>query len=627
MSNADRSQWQFPKNEAGHAIGWRADGKGMQNHKLGAGSSLDAPDNDDLTVESDQLALRKNVYANMVRKERKAFVDVAQLLADTDLTYAGGLDGVVAGVVVRAGPFIYRVAASGATDNHVATAGGVKLFIVGDIGNVIAWGCPTDGVTSIHVVAQKMADYLATLPKTDRSIKIVFPPNITYRTTQTIAFDNPERTHYDWAGARFVWSDDIAFFDLNRVATAALPITVTADTYTKRDQFIIGGEFVYSGATRNAATAIRAFYMRGFWWRDYYVTGARNVALIGGKDTYNFDGRCHNCLRAFEIPEEGVLHAAALTGNDIIDVIISGQISGDSSCEWGVYCGARTQSLKVRANINGPYSQGHVLIKDGSVTASRDTQIAARCEQIPTGVYSIKFDASRGTGFLSTVFDKFEISFLNGGRGVLLDKCSSVKFSSGSFVDGSGGTVSTEIAIYVDADSRDIVLDVDSVYFAGVAAGQKIVQETPACRDHIALLPSVYMLDTGLNLTGWSGATGLATQALLLDVDALVSLNSIEEPILPPKAWIVTVSFSNNTGGAVPSVGACRLRLAQANEAGTGIQGTNEGITLWTGGLPNAYTATGQGIIRANDNGDVWLDLLTTHNNATVTLNVQGYVQ
>ena len=58
--------------------------------------------------------------------------DVATLLADTQFTYASGVPNttqVVAGDILRTleEGFAYEVAASGATDQHVTTAGGVKL--------------------------------------------------------------------------------------------------------------------------------------------------------------------------------------------------------------------------------------------------------------------------------------------------------------------------------------------------------------------------------------------------------------------------------------------------------------------------------------------------------------------
>lgn len=65
-------------------------------------------------------------YENSLR-----FGTVADLLADTTLNPAV----VPVGSVIEAGGFRYEVAASGATDHHVTTAGGVKLYVLaGDNG-------------------------------------------------------------------------------------------------------------------------------------------------------------------------------------------------------------------------------------------------------------------------------------------------------------------------------------------------------------------------------------------------------------------------------------------------------------------------------------------------------------
>lgn len=59
--------------------------------------------------------------------------DVTALLADTTLTYTAGQPGTVAAggyVQTRAEGFSYQVAASGASDQHVTTAGGVKLYVL-----------------------------------------------------------------------------------------------------------------------------------------------------------------------------------------------------------------------------------------------------------------------------------------------------------------------------------------------------------------------------------------------------------------------------------------------------------------------------------------------------------------
>jgi hypothetical protein len=79
--------------------------------------------------------------------------DVATLLADAALTYTSAQPGtVVAGDIVRTREegFAYEVAASGATDHHVTTACGVKLYVQegSDGYNLRAFGCALDGATN-----------------------------------------------------------------------------------------------------------------------------------------------------------------------------------------------------------------------------------------------------------------------------------------------------------------------------------------------------------------------------------------------------------------------------------------------------------------------------------------------
>ena len=78
-------------------------------------------------------------------------ITVQQLLLDTTLTYTGGSPSTVApgdSVRVDFGSFAYRVAAPGAIDHHVITAGGVKLYVVQSaIGWAVkAFGAKGDGI-------------------------------------------------------------------------------------------------------------------------------------------------------------------------------------------------------------------------------------------------------------------------------------------------------------------------------------------------------------------------------------------------------------------------------------------------------------------------------------------------
>lgn len=74
-------------------------------------------------VMADVKAL--NMTGNIV-----SFASVADLLSSSAMTYGTGAGQVATGDTVEAGGFRYTVAASGATDHHVTTAGGVKMYVL-----------------------------------------------------------------------------------------------------------------------------------------------------------------------------------------------------------------------------------------------------------------------------------------------------------------------------------------------------------------------------------------------------------------------------------------------------------------------------------------------------------------
>ena len=74
-----------------------------------------------------------------------SFDTVAALLADSTLTYTTA----PAGSIIEAGGFRYTVAASAATDQHVTTVGGVKVYVLAESNgySLEAFGAVGDGVT------------------------------------------------------------------------------------------------------------------------------------------------------------------------------------------------------------------------------------------------------------------------------------------------------------------------------------------------------------------------------------------------------------------------------------------------------------------------------------------------
>lgn len=135
--------------------------------------------------------------------------DVPALLADTALTYTAFSAGSVsAGDIVRtkAEGFAYSVAPSGASDHHVSTAGGVKLYVLpGSNGfNVKAFGAVGDGVaddTAAFVKAIAAAS-------TGNGYSIVCNGSFRTTSTLTIAYDGVILLSTSQNGGRFLRTTD-----------------------------------------------------------------------------------------------------------------------------------------------------------------------------------------------------------------------------------------------------------------------------------------------------------------------------------------------------------------------------------------------------------------------------------
>lgn len=160
---ADKSTWQFPANQPGKVIGWGPTPRsGMVNIDIDAAITDKAllKENNFSDVSSPTLAA-----GNLKLIERDT---VPLLLADTILDYSAGTGktAVATSQIVKAGGFRYQVAASGASDHHITTAGGVKLYVLTNAEgryNVLAFGAAWNGTTDDAAILQKCIDTGPTL--------------------------------------------------------------------------------------------------------------------------------------------------------------------------------------------------------------------------------------------------------------------------------------------------------------------------------------------------------------------------------------------------------------------------------------------------------------------------------
>jgi hypothetical protein len=118
--------------------------------------------------------------------DQRAVRDVAGLRADTTFTYTPGTDDTVAaGDIIRtqAEGFAYQVAASDATDHHLITAGGVKLYVApANQTSVAAFGAVGDGVTDNAAAFTAVSEYI-----TNTSPGTLYIPEGVYNTSVAIS--------------------------------------------------------------------------------------------------------------------------------------------------------------------------------------------------------------------------------------------------------------------------------------------------------------------------------------------------------------------------------------------------------------------------------------------------------
>lgn len=197
--------------------------------------------------------------------------DVAALLADTSLTYTTALPGtVVAGdyVQTRAEGFAYQVAASGASDQHVTTAGGVKLYVqAGDAGyNVKAFGAVGDGSADDTAAIQKAVNAGVT------NRRSVFIPRTSLGSVGLHRITSPITV----SGRVRIYGEGTNYSGVVCTGCSGFQIAAGVNNVTIEKLFI--GQAVRYSTTPNTYKAIETLGTTGsrnFWhiYRDLFIDG------------------------------------------------------------------------------------------------------------------------------------------------------------------------------------------------------------------------------------------------------------------------------------------------------------------------------------------------------------------
>jgi hypothetical protein len=233
---------------------------------------------------------------------------VAQLLADTTLTYSG----VGAGDILEAGGFRYEVAASGATDQHVTTAGGVKLYVLPGAGgyNLKAFGAVGDGVIDDSDAVEKFFLALENVPGEFYEIPRagrIDACDVAYLVTRNITTPtNMQRRTIHWDGRIF-----------GNVANAPV-ITITDALFVN-----FFGIQIENTSTTAGARALKV-------QRSYIINLYGGLLISSGDYSYEYQGNALNHYGvAFRGGKEAPVYCYANTDPDqVANLFMGGAIEG-----------------------------------------------------------------------------------------------------------------------------------------------------------------------------------------------------------------------------------------------------------------------------------------------------------
>lgn len=239
---------------------------------------------DEAVDEAEASADRAQTYAAMLSVDRIKFNTVSAMIDDTAMGYSGSGDTfeVDEGDIIEAQGFRYEVAASDVSDEHVETAGGVKLYSLSD--NVISFGAIGDGSTVDTSAIQAALN-------TGRSL---FIPQGQFIIDQSLTMDNPGQSLVGFGTPYFG-----AVSEIKLVSGTPQPVFITdGEGFTFRNLKITGQ------STAVGSIGIQVGPTSGHADRDVYITNCfinttQDCVYSYGRGVYVEDSRLvatGNCL-------------------------------------------------------------------------------------------------------------------------------------------------------------------------------------------------------------------------------------------------------------------------------------------------------------------------------------------
>ncbi len=403
-----------------------------------------------------------------------------------------------------------------------------------------------------------------------------------------------------------------------------------SDEYTVRDFRFIGGSFngakVVGSGSASAGAAIKAHFIRRLVMTPQNMTGYHIGVSVCGKDTHNHkDYSTYDCNYGVYIPLTDTHYPSSEAGNDLLNISFKNvQCSMDSTNVCGIYVGTRIIGLNTHGvSLTGAPTLAQMYLRDSYLYGSGYSEGIKLglnlTDGTSSGIPHVEFDAVWNNGFYTTEISVELICSVASSRGILLSKNNGVSFRACNFLLG---VVDPTDIIYMDDDSRNVVIDANCKFF-GAPSGNAVyvALESSAARPYISVLKEgITPLSVPITLTGWSPNAVAATSNTLLDMSSIFS--AFTNYLLPPKSYLVRVQSQLTVSSGYTAAGSTYVRLSKADTAGTASDNTINGGQMRMDSMYSSALKTNQMWVPANQNGDMWCDVVLsgTTTNQDVTL-------